>query len=148
VVPGRWPGDPLDSARAVRVRLSLADREEIACLRAAGGGVRQIGRTLSRDAATISRELRRGTVRAKTGYRASVAQAGTDARAARPKGARLAVNDRLREHVQDKLARKAQSRADRRDAADRVPSEPGMRMSHETICQSLYVQGRGALRGT
>ena len=41
------------------LRLSFAEREEIACLRAAGRGVRQIARHLGRDPATISRELRR-----------------------------------------------------------------------------------------
>ena len=127
-------------------RLSLAEREELACLRAAGGGVRQIGRTMSRDAATISRERRRGTVRAKTGYRASVAQAGADARAARPKSARLAVNARLREHVQDKLARKHSPEQIAAMLPAEFPGGPEMRVSHETICQSLYVQGRGALR--
>ena len=28
------------------------------------------------------------------------------------------------------------------------PDEPEMRVSHETIYQSLYVQGRGALRAS
>src|SRR5690349_11580823 len=66
-------------------RLSFAEREEISCRRAAGEGVRAVARALGRSPSTISRELARGTVRRKTGYRASVAQARADARARRPK---------------------------------------------------------------
>ena len=39
--------------------LSFAEREEIALLRASGGGVREIARQLDRSPSTISRELRR-----------------------------------------------------------------------------------------
>lgn len=50
-------------------RLSLAEREEIACLRAAKHGVREIARSLGRDPATISRELRRNTTGPRGRYR-------------------------------------------------------------------------------
>ena len=83
--------------------LSFAEREEIAALRAANGGVREIARALGRSPSTISRELDRGTVQRRSAYRASVAQAGADRRARRPKASKLAANDRLREHVQDRL---------------------------------------------
>ncbi|WP_372449037.1 helix-turn-helix domain-containing protein, partial [Qaidamihabitans albus] len=56
-------------------RLSYADREEVACRRAAGEGVRAMARAIGRSPSTISRELTRGTRRPKTGYRATVAQA-------------------------------------------------------------------------
>jgi len=127
-------------------RLSFAEREEIACARAAGAGVRAIARALGRPASTISRELARGTVRHKTGYRATVAQDGADRRARRPKTALLAVNDRLREHVQQRLECKdSPEQISRRLLLD-FPGDEEMRISHETIYQSLYVQGRGALR--
>src|SRR3954447_26137721 len=84
-------------------RLTLAEREEIACCRAAGEGVCAISRALGRSASTVSRELQRGTVRRKSGYRASVAQALADQRSRRPKQRKLEVDTRLREHVQDRL---------------------------------------------
>jgi hypothetical protein len=66
--------------------LSLAEREEIAILRAGGHGVREIARRLGRSPLTISRELRRNAP-ARGEYRATVAQrlAG---QARRPDGAR------------------------------------------------------------
>jgi hypothetical protein len=56
--------------------LSFAEGEEIALLRARGKGVREIGRSIGRDAGTISRELRRNaaTRSGKQEYRATVAQ--------------------------------------------------------------------------
>jgi transposase, IS30 family len=127
-------------------RLSFAEREEIACRTAAGDGVREIARALDRPASTVSRELVRGTVRRKSGYRATVAQAVADTRARRPKTALLAANDRLREHVQQRLLSKdSPEQISRRLPLD-FPADTEMRVSHETIYQSLYVQGRGALR--
>jgi IS30 family transposase len=127
-------------------RLSFAEREEIACRWAAKEGVRVIARALGRPASTISRELARGTVRRKSGYRATVAQAAADIRARRPKTALLAANDRLREHVQQRLEYKdSPEQISRRLLLD-FPADAEMRVSHETIYQSLYVQGRGALR--
>ena len=84
-------------------RLSFQEREEISCRRATGEGVREIARQLGRSPSTVSRELRRGIVRAKSGYRASVAQALADQRARRPKARMLALDDRLRDHVQNRL---------------------------------------------
>jgi IS30 family transposase len=128
------------------VRLSFAEREEISCRSAAGEGVRAIARVLGRSPSTISRELARGTVRRKTGYRASVAQARADTRARRPKVALLARHGRLREHVQGRLhAKYSPEQISRRLVVDFL-NDPEMRVSHETIYQALYVQGRGALR--
>src|SRR6266849_3989242 len=84
--------------------LSMAEREEIACARAAGHGVRQIAALVGRDPATISRELRRGIGWHRDGYRASVAQARADQRCRRPKPRRLETNARLRVIVEAKLA--------------------------------------------
>lgn len=126
-------------------RLSFGEREELACRRAGGQGVRAIARALGRSPSTISRELARGTVRRKTGYRASVAQTGADDRARRPKVSTLAGNDRLREHVQDRLrAKDSPEQISHRLLLD-FPDDLEMRVSHETIYQGLYVQGRGAL---
>ena len=126
-------------------RLSFGEREDLACRRAAGEGVRVIARAMGRSPSTISRELSRGTVRRKSGYRASMAQAGADVRALRPKVSMLAGNDRLREHVQDRLgAKDSPEQVSNRLVVD-FPDDPEMRVSHETIYQGLYVQGRGAL---
>lgn len=86
--------------------LSLAEREEIAILKAQGHGVRQIATALGRNASTISRELRRNaaTRGGKLDYRASVAQWKAELFARRPKTAKLASNQRLREYVEQRLA--------------------------------------------
>jgi hypothetical protein len=160
--------------------LSFAEREEIAILRAQDAGVRQIARQLGRDASTISRELRRNaaTRGGRLEYRATTAQWHADRQARRPKVAKLAANDVLRQYVQDRLAgtvraasgtpvpgptvrwigRRHGRRKDRRWATSwspqqiahrlRVdfPHDDAMRISHEAIYQTLYVQGRGALR--
>ena len=160
--------------------LCFAEREEIALLRAEGKGVREIAREIGRSPSTISRELRRNaaTRGGKLEYRASVAQWKAELVARRPKTAKLAADDRLREYVQDRLAGKVRRpdgtvvagpaikpwkgrnkprRQDRRwatawspeqiSARLRVdfPDDPGMRISHEAIYQSLFVQGRGVL---
>src|SRR6266702_1473628 len=86
--------------------LSLAEREEIAILRARGCGVREIARRAGRSASTISRELRRNA--ATRGecleYRATTAQWHAGRRARRPKAAKLAVNGPLRRYVEERLA--------------------------------------------
>ena len=81
--------------------LCFAEREDIALLRAEGKGVREIAREIGRSPSTISRELRRNaaTRSGRMDYRASVAQWHAEQRAKRPKPAKLAVNDRLREYV-------------------------------------------------
>ena len=88
--------------------LCFAEREEIALLRAEGKGVREIAREIGRSPSTISRELRRNaaTRGGKLEYRASVAQWKAELVARRPKTAKLAADDRLREYVQDRLAGK------------------------------------------
>jgi IS30 family transposase len=86
--------------------LSFDEREEIAILFARGAGVREIARRLGRSPSTISRELRRNAA-TRSGYheyRATTAQWHADRRAQRPKVAKLAANDTLRQYVQDRLA--------------------------------------------
>jgi IS30 family transposase len=175
---GMTPFDP--SATSGRY-LSFAEREEIAILKAKDVGVREIGRQLGRDPATISRELRRNaaTRGGKLEYRASVAQWKADLAARRPKPAKLVTNLRLHGYVQDRLAGEIQRpdgttapgpqvpawkgrnkphRQDRRwstawspeQIAHRLPidfpDDESMRISHEAIYQSLYVESRGALK--
>lgn len=86
--------------------LSFAEREEIAILNAQHFGVREIARLMKRAPSTISRELCRGaSTRSRTMvYRATTAQWHAERRASRPKIAKLAANDTLREYVQERLA--------------------------------------------
>jgi IS30 family transposase len=85
--------------------LCFEEREEIALLRVQGAGVREIARRVGRSPSTISRELRRNaaTRGGKLEYRASVAQWKAELMARRPKTAKLAADDRLREYVQKRL---------------------------------------------
>ena len=86
--------------------LSFAEREEIAILTARGRGVREIASQLGRSPSTISRELRRNaaTRGGSFEYRATTAQWHADRRAKRPKVAKLAANEALRDYVQERLA--------------------------------------------
>jgi DNA-binding CsgD family transcriptional regulator len=86
--------------------LSFSEREDIALLRAQGGGVREIARRVGRSPSTISRELRRNasTRTYHLDYKASIAQWHAERRARRPKAAKLAGNERLRDYVQQRLA--------------------------------------------
>src|SRR4029450_11223731 len=108
---GRWVreggGMPASSlARLSGRSLSFTEREEITVLKAQGCGVREIARRVGRSASTISRERRRnaatrgGVLRS----RPTPAQWHADRRARRPKVAKLAANDALRQYVQDRLA--------------------------------------------
>ena len=86
--------------------LCFSEREEIALLRVQGLGVRAIAVEIGRSPSTVSRELRRNaaTRGAKLEYRAGVAQWKAELAARRPRPAKLVVNDRLRDYVQDRLA--------------------------------------------
>jgi transposase, IS30 family len=125
--------------------LSLAEREEIALGRAAGKPVRQIARELGRAASTVSREVGRNSSGGGS-YRAMAAQYRAEVRARRPKTAKLAGNEELRGWVQGKLRKRWSPEQISRRLAAEFPGRPEMRVSPETIYQSLYVQGRGALR--
>ncbi len=96
----------LDLAPVSGRYLSFHEREEISLLRVQGVGVHEIARRLGRGPSTVSRELRRNaaTRGGKLEYRASVAQWKAELVARRPKPAKLATNDRLRDYVQERLA--------------------------------------------
>jgi len=124
--------------------LSSLEREEIHDLRARGHGVRQIARALGRSPGTISRELARGSSK-RCGYRPSVAQRKANTARRGPRSAKLAVNQRLREEVQDRLKRHESPEQIAGRLRIDFPDDEEMRVSHETIYQSLYVQSRGGL---
>jgi IS30 family transposase len=126
--------------------LSPGEREEISLRHAAGSSARQIAAMLDRSASTISRELARN--RAIDGrYKPLVAQARAEARARRPKESKIAARPRLRAWLEDKLG--AEQWSPQQLAArlrSQFPHDESMRISHEAIYRSLYVQGRGHLR--
>jgi transposase, IS30 family len=124
--------------------LSAAEREEIAVGLARELSLREIARRLGRSPSTVSREVARNSVRGA--YRGHLAQREAQGRARRPKPAKLAVNDELRERVQRKLEKNWSPEEISHRLAAEFPGRAEMRVSHETIYQSLYVQGRGALR--
>jgi IS30 family transposase len=132
--------------------LSFAEREEIALLKARGLGVRAIARRVGRSPSTISRELARAQGfhgvgnRHRPVYRASTAQADADAKARRPKPAKLATNLVLRRLVQDRLKQDHSPEQIARRLRQDFSNQPEMWVSHETIYQSLYVQSRGGLK--
>lgn len=143
---------PPATAGPGRQRLSFAEREEIALLRAERRGVREIARAIGRDPGTISRELRRvshspaTTSVQRRAYRASTAQADADVRAKRPKPAKLATNLPLRREVQARLRENHSPEQIAARLREDFPDDPEMWVSHETVYQALYVQGRGALK--
>jgi transposase, IS30 family len=135
--------------------LSYQEREDIALGWAAGLSCAEIARRLGRHRSTVSRELRRNrardhrpglVTRGGLAYRASTAQWQARQRAARPKPVKLATHPRLRGWVAHHLARQWSPRQIAATLALVFPDQPDMRISHETIYQSLFVQSRGALR--
>ena len=127
--------------------LSLAEREEIALGVAQRLPQAEIARRLGRAASTVSREIARNSpARGPRRYRAVAAQVRAEERARRPKPSKLAVNGELRGWVQGKLEEDWSPEQVSLRLAAEFPDDPEMRVSHETIYQALYVQGRGALR--
>ena len=124
--------------------LSLVEREEISRGLAAGRSLRAIAHELARAPSTVSREVNANGGRG--GYRALVAEGAARRRARRPKVAKLARCPRLRAKVEAKLAAKWSPEEISGWLARTYPNDPEMYVSHETIYQSIFVQGRGALR--
>lgn len=139
--------------------LSFAEREEIFAGVERGDSIRLIARSLGRTPSTVWHELRRNMwhqcyrVRRRHGrpvsepwnYRPSEAQRRAEVMARRPKPAKLACNLELRQLVQAKLEESLSPKQISIELRQEF-ANPGMWVSHETIYQSIYVQGRGALR--
>ena len=138
------PSPPVQDFSVPRAGLlSLREREEIGFQLAKGQGVRRIATLLNRAPSTISREVARNRVSGR--YVPSLAQEQTWARARRPRSRKLdglALRERVRSMLTDRFSPE--------QVAGRLrvehPEDPLMHVSHETIYQALYVQGRGSLR--
>lgn len=124
--------------------LTLAEREEISRGLSAGLSMRQIALELGRAPSTISREINRnGGVRC---YRANVADCKTWDRTRRPKLCRLARNGDLRRIVANKLAQDWSPEQIAGWLKRAYPDDESLRVSHETIYKSLFIQSRGVLK--
>jgi IS30 family transposase len=134
---------PVESVRSP-LRLSLAEREEISRGLAAGESRRAIARRLRRSPSTIAREVTRNGDPCR--YRACTADRAAVSRARRPKTAKLAACPRLRAVVESRLELRWSPQQISAWLVGEFPHDPEMRVSHETIYLSLFVQARGALR--
>jgi len=137
---GRPPLVPRRSARW----LVLAEREEISRGIVAGHSCRLIGGRIRRAGSTVSREIARNGGRRR--YRACQAEQAAWSRARRPKAAKLVACPRLRQVVEAKLASRWSPQQIAGWLTRAYPDDRELRVSHETIYMSLFVQPRGALR--
>ena len=124
-------------------RLTLADREEITLGVHAGESFTVIAARLGKAASTVSREVAANGGRGA--YRAWRAHQRAREQARRPKTPKLAC-PRLAVQVATWLEEWWSPQQISRRLRIEFPGDPMMRVSHETIYQALYVQGRGELR--
>src|SRR5580704_9977642 len=135
-------------APAVRRRallaLTLREREEISRGLASGSSIREIAKCLERAVSTVSREVARHGGR--PAYRASQADGEAWQSALRPKRCLLSINLKLRNIVASKLILDWSPKQISGWLKTQYPDDESMRVSHETIYRSLFIQARGALK--
>ena len=124
-------------------RLTLADREEITLGLHAGDSFAVIARRLGRAVSTVSREVAANGGRGR--YRAWRAHRRAREQARRPKACKLA-RPQLAAQVSCWLTDWWSPVQISRRLRIEFAHDPMMWVSHETIYQALYVQGRGELR--
>ena len=130
--------------RRSRLALTLAEREDISRGIASGSSIREIARHFDRAASTVSREVTRHGGRAT--YRAHDADSQAWESALRPKRCLLAVNCKLRNIVASKLILDWSPEQISGWLKTQYPDDQSMRVSHETIYRSLFIQARGVLK--
>jgi transposase, IS30 family len=128
-----------------------------------GDSMRAMARALGRSPSTVFRELRRnmtqryrmryggrgrrpGLLTREWDYRPMLAQRRAERLASRPKVAKLVTNRVLHDLVQGQLRQRHSPEQVAGFLRRQFPENRDMWISHETIYQSIYVQGRGALR--
>src|SRR6267143_5514388 len=135
-------------APAVRRRallaLTLREREEISRGLASGASTREIDKCLERAVSTVSREVARHGGR--PAYRASQADGEAWQSSLRPKRCLLSINLKLRNIVASKLILDWSPKQISGWLKTQYPDDESMRVSHETIYRSLFIQARGALK--
>ena len=137
-------GIPPAARRRSRLALTLAEREDISRGIASGSSFREIARHLDRAASTVSREVsRHGGLPV---YRAHEADEEAWDSALRPKRCLLAVNHKLRNIVASKLILDWSPEQISGWLKTEYPDDESVRVSHETIYRSLFIQARGVLK--
>ena len=124
--------------------LSFWERDQISIGLCQGESIRSIAARLGRPASTVGREISRN--KTVNGYLAAYAQHLAKARAKRPKVAKLVADSPLRTFVVDKLKQKYSPDQISNRIKMQYPTDVFMRVSAETIYQSIYVQARGGLK--
>jgi IS30 family transposase len=124
--------------------LTLPEREDISRGIASGSSLRKIAQLLERAASTVSREVVRHGGRPE--YRASEADQQAWKSALRPKPCLLAIQEKLQEVVASKLLLEWSPEQICGWLKTQYPQDESMRVSHETIYRSLFIQARGALK--
>jgi IS30 family transposase len=137
---GVKPAAPFQSA----LRLSLREREEVSRGLRSGDSCRVIAQRLGRAPSTITREVAANGRR--TQYRAWSAQETAAKRRRRPKPTKLATCLPLRQAVEQGLHHRWSPQQIAASLIKAYPERLEMRISHETIYQSLFVQARGGVR--
>jgi len=137
-------GIPPSARRRSRLALTLAEREDISRGIASGSSLREIASGLERAASTVSREVARHGGR--PAYRAHDADRQAWNAAMRPKRCLLAVKRKLRDIVASKLILDWSPEQISGWLKTRYPHHESMRVSHETIYRSLFMQARGVLK--
>ena len=135
-------------APAVRHRslrtLTLAERENISRGIASGSSIREIAKALQWAVSTVSREVARHGGRPL--YRANEADHQAWDSALRPKVCLLAIRVKLRKIVASKLILDWSPEQISGWLKIQYPDDECMRVSHETIYRSLFIQARGVLK--
>lgn len=134
---------PANRHRSSRA-LSVSEREEISRGMAAGVSMRQIAAAIERSPSTVSREIARHG--GPGGYRAAEAESRAWDHARRPKPCLLARHDRLQRVVESKLQLDWSPEQISGWLKVRFADDGSMRVSHETIYRSLFIQARGVLK--
>src|SRR5580700_5786015 len=134
---------PAARRRSRRV-LTLAEREDISRGIASGCSMRVIAQRVSRACSTVSREVARHGGRAQ--YRANQADQQAWESALRPKPCLLATHSKLQELVASKLLQDWSPQQISGWLKRQYPHDESLRVSHETIYRSLFIQARGALK--
>jgi IS30 family transposase len=124
-------------------RLSVDERERILMGLAQAQSLSSIARSLGRAPSTITREVKANGGREHYSVWKSHHRARDQTR--RPKPAKLCRGPLLTE-VSKRLGQLWSPKEISQRLRLTYPDNPEMRVSHETIYQSLYVQGRGELR--
>ena len=124
--------------------LTLAEREDISRGIASGSSIREIAKGLQRAVSTVSREVARHGGRPL--YRANEADQQAWESALRPKRCLLAIHVKLQKIVTSKLILDWSPEQISGWLKSEYPEDERMRVSHETIYRSLFIQARGVLK--